>query len=257
MSAGTQGELWSVDPAGWAARAEARNRPLFDAVLELVAPRPGDRLLDIGCGAGLLGVLAAGRGATVTGLDAAPGLLAHARQRLPGAAFVEGDLEALPFGAGAFDVVTAINVVPYARDRGRAAAEIARVAAAGGRVAATVGAGAEEQECARLVDPLAPPAEVPDWEHQIDVREPGALAGLLADAGLTVVADTEVAFACVFTDVDDAIAAQLPAGPVEAAIRHSGRAAVEGALRTFFSARVRADGTVAMTTTYRTVVARR
>jgi SAM-dependent methyltransferase len=256
-AAETQGELWSVDPAAWAARAETRNRPLFDALLGRLGPRSGERLLDVGCGAGLLCALAAERGCVVTGVDAAPGLLAHARERAPAATFVHGDLEALPFPDASFDVVTAVNVVPYARDRARAAAELARVTAPGGRVAATVGAGPEEQECARMVDPLAPPAEVPDWEHEVDVREPGALAALLAGAGLTVVADSEVAVDLVFAGVDDAVAAQLPAGPVEAAIRHSGRSAVTGALRGFFERRVRPDGTVGMRTVYRTVAALR
>ena len=54
-------------------------------------------MLDVGCGAGLFCGLAAERGAVVTGLDAARGLLAHARERVPEATLTQGDLEALPF----------------------------------------------------------------------------------------------------------------------------------------------------------------
>jgi trans-aconitate methyltransferase len=52
-------------------------------------------------GAGLLALLARLRGAEVTALDAAPGLLAVARRRLPDADVREGDLEALPFATRA------------------------------------------------------------------------------------------------------------------------------------------------------------
>ena len=67
-----QGELWSADPDGWARGAESRLVALYEAVLELLAPLAGTRLLDAGCGAGLFASLAAERGAEVHGLDAAP-----------------------------------------------------------------------------------------------------------------------------------------------------------------------------------------
>ena len=56
---------------------------------------------------------------------------------------------------------------------------------------------------------------------------------------------------------EDAVAAQLPAGPVAAAVRHSGRAAVEAALRSFFAPRSRTDGTVRMGVVFRCYLAER
>ncbi|HXG16628.1 MAG TPA: class I SAM-dependent methyltransferase [Calidithermus sp.] len=79
-------------------------------------PPSGTRRLDAGCGAGLLALLASFRGAQVTALDASPGLLAIARQRLPAADVREGDREALPFPDPTFDAVTAVNSVFYAED---------------------------------------------------------------------------------------------------------------------------------------------
>src|SRR4051794_30778440 len=113
-SATVQGELWSTDPDGWANTAEGRIRPLYERVLDEIDPRPGTRLLDAGCGAGLFAALAAERGAAATGIDAAAGLIDHARAAHPGVRFVVGDLERLPFADGAFDVVTALNSVLYA-----------------------------------------------------------------------------------------------------------------------------------------------
>lgn len=123
---------------------------------------PGTRLLDAGCGSGLFAELAAQGGADVIGLDVAPGLVEYARRRRPAAGYVVEDLERMPFGDGAFDVVTAFNSVLYAADPRRALAEIARVTAPSGRAVVTVGAGPEQAESAALIDPLAPHDEVPD-----------------------------------------------------------------------------------------------
>jgi hypothetical protein len=61
-----------------------------------------------------LRTLASLRGAQVTALDASAALLAIVRQRIPAADVREGDLEALPFGDGTFDAVTAVNSLFYA-----------------------------------------------------------------------------------------------------------------------------------------------
>lgn len=61
-----QGELWSADPDGWARGAESRLVPLYEAVLELLAPLAGTLLLDAGCGAGLFASLSTERGRKCT-----------------------------------------------------------------------------------------------------------------------------------------------------------------------------------------------
>ncbi len=86
--------------------------PLFGAALDAARVTRGTRLLDAGCGAGLLALLARFRGAQVTALDASP-MVAIARQRLPAADVREGDLEAMPFADASFDAVTAVNSVFY------------------------------------------------------------------------------------------------------------------------------------------------
>ena len=107
----------------------------------------------------------------MTGLDIAPGLITVARRRAADTDFVVGDLERLPFVDGAFDVVTAINSIPYAANARRAIGEVARVTAPGGEVVITVGAGPDQASCAAMIDPLAYRSQAPDRE-QVDLRRP-------------------------------------------------------------------------------------
>jgi len=73
-SATIQGQLWGARAQDWAAYVEQVCLPLFGAALDAARVTEGTRLLDAGCGAGLLSVLASFRGAQVTAFDAAPAL---------------------------------------------------------------------------------------------------------------------------------------------------------------------------------------
>jgi SAM-dependent methyltransferase len=258
MSSATtiQGELWSTDPEGWATAAEGRILPLYERVLETLQPLPGSRLLDAGCGTGLFAELAVRSGAHVIGLDAARGLVEHARRRHPMADYVVEDLERMPFDAASFDVVTAFNSVLYAHGPRRALAEIARVVTPRGSAVITVGVGPEQAESAALVNPLARPDHVPDISR-LDLADEATTRAALLDAGFASVTTNDIAFDVDYPSEDDAIDAQLPAGPVVAAVRHSGRTAVEEVLRSFFIRRARADGTVRMGVVFRCYFAER
>ncbi|MFI5733365.1 class I SAM-dependent methyltransferase [Kribbella sp. NPDC051587] len=256
MDVTAQGALWSSDPHAWAETSEVRSRPLYKGVLERLRLRPGTRLLDVGCGTGLFAQLAAEAGADVVGLDAAAGLVDYARRRRPTAAYLVEDLERMPFRDGAFEVVTAFNSVLYAADPRHALAEIARVTAGQGRAVVTVGAGPEQAESAALINPLAAHDDVPD--HSVfDLADADVARQALLEAGFTSVTTTDIAFGVDFASEQDAIAAQLPAGPVVAAIRHSGRPVVEAALRSFFAPRSRLDGTVHLDLVFRCYFAQR
>jgi SAM-dependent methyltransferase len=156
----------------------------------------------------------------------------------------------MPFEDDAFDVVTAFNSVLYAADPHGALAEIARVTAPGGRLVVTVGAGPDQAESADLINPLARYDDVPD-HATFDLADPDTAHRALLAAGFTALRTTSVAFDIEYANQDDAIAAQLPAGPVVAAIRHSGRLAVEAALRSFFAPRTLPDGSIRMGMVFR------
>jgi SAM-dependent methyltransferase len=111
-----------------------RLMPAARAVVDLAAVAPGERVLDVACGTGNAALLAAERGADVTGLDFEPALLEIARERTDGARFVEGDAAALPFDDAFFDATLSVFGVMYAPDHERAARELARVTKPGGRI---------------------------------------------------------------------------------------------------------------------------
>jgi SAM-dependent methyltransferase len=108
--------------------------------LELAAPGPGERLVDLGCGRGGDLVRAAalvGPAGQVTGVDATPRLVEAARQRTAGlanASVVQGDLAAAPLPSGCADVVVSNCAINHAPDKAAVYREVARLLAPGGRL---------------------------------------------------------------------------------------------------------------------------
>jgi len=96
----------------------------------LPGPRPGARLLDVGCGSGHWSAFFSARGFVVTGVDIAPEMIAAARgKQIPNASFRVADAHALPFDDGRFDVAAAITTLEFARDTDAVVREMARCTA--------------------------------------------------------------------------------------------------------------------------------
>lgn len=109
-------------------------------LIERAGLRPGDRLLDVGTGSGLVARLAVPKvrwTGTVTGLDLNAGMLGVAKELStliePPIEWVEGDAHDLPFPDASFDVVTCQFGVQYFPDKKKALKQIHRVVAPGGR----------------------------------------------------------------------------------------------------------------------------
>jgi SAM-dependent methyltransferase len=223
--------------------------PLFGAALDAARVTAGTRLLDAGCGAGLLAVLGSFRGAEVTAFDASPGLLSVVRARLPDADVREGDLEALPFADASFDAVTAVNSVFYAADMAAALRELVRVTRPGGRVVVTAWGPPEKCEFLSAVMPalrplMPPPPPGAPPPHPGALSDPGALAAVLQGAGLRVLEEGEVACPFVFPDTATSWRGNSSAGVNQAAIAHSGEAAVRAVYEAADRAHRRPDGSV-------------
>lgn len=100
---------------------------------------PGTRLLDVGCGAGQLALIAHRAGAKVTGCDIATNWLEDARVRAAAEGlsitFEEGDAEALPYKDAQFDAVVSLIGAMFAPRPELVAAELTRVCRPGGMIA--------------------------------------------------------------------------------------------------------------------------
>ena len=87
-------------------------------LLDLLSPRPGERILDLGCGTGHLTGKIAGMGAAVVGVDSEPAMIEQARRNYPGTRFELGDARKLGFERS-FDAVfsnAALHWIPEAEE---------------------------------------------------------------------------------------------------------------------------------------------
>jgi len=254
-----QRQLWGPGARDWADYNEPMCTPFYEAVLNATGVGSGTRLLDVGCGAGFALLLAAGRGATVSGLDAAAPMLDVARERVPAASLTIGDLEdPLPYPEGAFDVVTSFNSVQYAADPVAAVKHMSHVTRPGGLVSFLVWGPPEKCESGVMFAELGPllpprPGEAPG---AIAWSEDGQLEHLAALSGLTPVAVTDVPNPLIYPDLATAVRTQLSSGPARAAIRHSGLSATRGALTRAFADSRKPDGTYRQENVFRYLVAR-
>ncbi|HEY1407303.1 MAG TPA: methyltransferase domain-containing protein [Promineifilum sp.] len=118
----------------------AIGRPIAADLVRRAALRPGERVLDVACGTGIVARLAArqvGAGGTVAGLDVNPGMLAVARSVTPAELSIEwyeSGAEEMPLPDEAFDVVLCQMGLQFMTDKPAALKEMRRVLAAGGRL---------------------------------------------------------------------------------------------------------------------------
>ena len=118
--------------------------PVSAELLRAAHLEDGERVLDVGCGTGLIARRAAeavGERGSVTGIDVSPDMIEVASAAsAPGGATIEwhqGDAMALPFGDKSFDVVLCQMTLMFVEDRQTAVNEMHRVLASGGRVLIT------------------------------------------------------------------------------------------------------------------------
>jgi SAM-dependent methyltransferase len=256
-SAAKQGELWSAHPKDWAEIQERTEVPLYLAAFDAARVGLGTRFLDAGCGGGTAALFAAQRGAVVSGLDAAPGLIDVARVRVPEGDFRVGDLEELPYLDASFDVGFACNSLQYAADPRAAVRELARVTKPGGAVVAGMWGRPEDQDfhvamgAVRALMPKTPPPT-------FDLARPGALEEAFEAAGLRVSGGGEVPGPFVYLDEETLWRSQRGSGPFVSAVRALGEEKVR---RTLADASERfrdaKTGAYRFHNTFRFVIARR
>jgi arsenite methyltransferase len=160
-------------------------------VIDLLAPAPGERLLDVGVGPGLLASDLArlvGESGRVVGLDLAPAMIAAAAARLtdlPQAEVGFGDAAALDLPDAAFDAAVSTQVYEYVPEMPRALSELHRVLRPGGRAVIL------DTDWRSIVwhssDPVRMDRMLACWDdHLADPHLPAKLGPMLRAAGFEV-----------------------------------------------------------------------
>jgi trans-aconitate methyltransferase len=125
-------------------------------LIEILDPKHGERVLDLGCGPGQLTAQIAERGADVSGLDASPEMIGQARQNYPHLKFVLGDSANMYFDAE-FDAVFSNAALHWMLEVSAVASGIARALKQGGRLVAELGGKGNISQIERAIEAVLRP----------------------------------------------------------------------------------------------------
>lgn len=176
--------------------------PMAADLIRRAALRPGERVLDVACGTGVVARLASqqvGATGTVAGLDVNPGMLAVARSTIPPDMPIEwheASAEAIPLPDASFDVVLCQMGIQFMPDKAAALREMRRVLVGGGRMILNV-PGPTPQLFAIMGEALARHigAEATGFVNQVfSLNDTAEIQNLVSDAGfhdISVQSDTK------------------------------------------------------------------
>jgi SAM-dependent methyltransferase len=147
-------------------------RPHNERLRSAAAIQPGERVLDVGCGAGRTSLDAARAGGHVLGVDVSERMLERARQRAAGSAeFVLGDAQTHPFEPASFDVVISRCGLMFFADPDAAFANIRRALRPGGRLVGLIWQRYEDNEWATALNVSREPFSLGDPEATRELLE--------------------------------------------------------------------------------------
>lgn len=155
------------------------------SLIDLLVPRAGERVLDLGCGTGHLTARVAEAGAEVVGIDSSPEMIAEARRLFPDIRFEPGDARDFAFDQP-FDAVFSNAVLHWVKPPEGAIACVARALRPGGRFVAEFGGRGNVAGIISALDAASRAIGLGAWEHPWYYPSIGDYATLLERAGLEV-----------------------------------------------------------------------
>src|SRR5208282_4198238 len=144
----TQGSPWN---AGLYDEKHSFVWKMAAALLELLEAKPGERILDLGCGTGHLTAQIAQSGAHVVGIDKSPDMIQQAREKYPSLQFEVMDAREIAIPQ-LFDAVFSNATLHWIKEPERAITGIARALRPGGRLVAEFGGKGNTQELLNAVE---------------------------------------------------------------------------------------------------------
>ena len=214
---GQEGHHWRSE----AARYDEINRAFGEALIDAAHLSPGERVLDVGCGAGAIALEAARRvrpGGSVLAVDISPDLVAIARDRAASAGavemkLIEADAAAYPYDEESFDVLVSRNGLMFFDDPDAALANLARALRSGGRIVFTAPQALDRNPWIMVAGAAAAPhvgipaGVAPGQPGPLGLADRSRIADVLERAGFTAVEIEELTGSmCIGTTVDDAVA---------------------------------------------------
>jgi SAM-dependent methyltransferase len=213
---------WDLASADYESLWQTQLASVQASLLDCAALRPGERVLDVACGTGLVSFAAAravGQAGGVCGVDLSGQMVDAARARaaalgLGQAEFLRMDAESLDCADASFDVALCSLGLMYLPEPERALRELARVLRPGGRLVLAVWG--ERARCGWAgVFPIVEAETVSDvCPLFFRLGQPGTLERLCADAGLVVDASQRMASELDYVNGDEACDAAFVGGPV-------------------------------------------